>query len=116
MNRNGFIIGVLFLLYGLLSFLEIKSLEFLFTESIMGLLILVGGFYLLSNSLKGNVKVKTASIVAGIILIFLGVFPLLINFKLLNINFVPILDIRDFLEIIIILYGLFLISDSFSIN
>ena len=117
MNKNVFIVGVLFLLYGLLSLVKLESLEFLFTNNIVEAVMLLAGVYLLFTLNKGAINVKAATLIAALILIALGLFPLLVEFRLLSLDFIPIIDInRSFLEVLIIVFGIYNIVDSLYLN
>ncbi len=117
MDKNSFVIGILFLLYGLLSLIELEFLEFLFTTTIVDSVIVLAGIYLLFILYKKTLNVKIATILASLILIFMGLFPLLIEFRLISLNFIPILDLnKEFLEVIIIVFGIYNIVDSLYLN
>jgi|TARA_Y100000310_G_scaffold11351_1_gene11950 hypothetical protein len=117
MDKRSFLVGLIFLFYGLISLLDIEILEFLFEKTIEESLILFGGIYLLFTLFKGSINVKLATLSASLILIFIGLFPLLVKYRILNLNFVPILDVsQSFLEIVIIVFGIYTLVDSLYLN
>ncbi|MBI2663264.1 hypothetical protein HYX15_01890 [Candidatus Woesearchaeota archaeon] len=117
MDKKSFAVGLIFLIYGLISLMSIESLEYLFTQTIEESMILFGGIFLLFTLSKSSANVKLMTIISSLILIFLGLFPLLIRFRIMEFSFLPIIDIsRNFLEVVIIVFGIYSIIDSFYLN
>ena len=119
-RTTAFIIGIIFSVIGLIAILNnflpyFNIISFLFNKTVLEILITLGGIFLFfhSFSIKAFTR-KLISILASLLLIFLGLFPFILDYRLIDLSFVPVLKISPImLEIIVLFYGIYLISDSF---
>ncbi|MBI2667146.1 hypothetical protein HYX17_00060 [Candidatus Woesearchaeota archaeon] len=117
MDKKSFLVGLLFLAYGLLALIRLDSLQALFTKEIEGVLIILAGFYILIT-LYGikKLNVKIATIIVSLVLISIGIFSLLVNFGFLELKFITIVSNQNFIETMIIIFGIYNLIDSLYLN
>lgn len=110
-----FFIGLVLFLIGLTQILKI-TLPFSLNRLHLEILIALGGLFLFYDSFSiGHNITKLLSILAGILIALLGLIPLLIELNLLTmLPFIAVLKINTLmLQSILIIFGLYLMIDSF---
>ena len=88
----------------------------IFHPIIIKLALVLGGLFLLYDSLSVGIGIiRLVSMMAGVVLAFVGALPLLIELKLLRfLPFIPIVDISPWmLEGVLLFFGLYLVVDAF---
>jgi hypothetical protein len=118
MRKTGVLIGVILLVYSLIAILNtyfdlFSPVNFLFNKVLIEILIMVGGIYIFYISVIDKTKLLAA--IVGVLLFIIGLFPFLIDLRLLpKLSFIPILAIDKIIFILVILfYSVYLLIDSF---
>lgn len=117
MDKKSFLVGLLFLVYGLLALIRLEALQFLFTKEIESVLIILAGFYLLIT-LYGikRLNIRIATLIVSLALISIGIFSLLLDFGYLELKFITIISNQNFIETMIIIFGIYALIDSLYLN
>ena len=112
-------LGLVALIYGLLILLHsFFPIPLLFNENFISLIILLIGLIFLYNTLTIRRSHKTLTLVVSLLMVLLGLFPLLINLRLLtSLPFLPMLRIPIYsFSVILIAFGLYKMYEFFAIK
>jgi len=112
-------LGLIAFIYGLLILFE-KYLLFpvIFNKNLISFVIFLFGLIFLYNSIKKRTKLRLLTTITASLMVILGLFPLLINLRLLtSLPFIPLLRIPLYLyAIILIAFGIYKIHESLVVN
>lgn len=109
-------LGLIAFVYGILIlFQKYLAIPLLFNENFVAFIILIFGVIFLYSILRAKGSHKSSITAAAILMIILGLFPLLVNLRLLaSLPFLPLLRIPFYsFAIILIAFGLYKIYEFF---
>ncbi len=107
---------------GLIAFILFEkylTIPFLFNKNLVALVILVFGLiFLYTTIIERGTHKKVIATITALLMIFLGIFPLLINLRLLtSLPFLPLLRIPLYsFSIILMGFGLYKLYEFFAIK
>ncbi len=116
MKKISVVMGLILLAFGaipILNNLGVTSLAIIIPNLLIQIGLLIGGIYLFIDAANPGLLSKKPSIIIGIIALVLGAFPFLRTFNIIAFDLtIPLI----ILNIILLLTGLFLVIDGFTIR